>query len=253
MANNVYSNYAMNVRLGNYQVINAVQGEVNTRWITVTFMNDNMPYDLTGLFTTINMIKSDNTVIFNDGTIVDATNGVAKFLVTSQMCAIDGTYDVFFKIYGNTPTSELKITGFKLVVEPANNDAGIISSNEFNALQTLIGQVQPAIAEVNTAITNCNTAANNANDKATFAQTEADYAKKEGDYAKNVPYVGTDGYWYAWNSTTEKYEKTTAYASVNYATFELNPVDGHLYMDTADNYTGATFTITSNGYLQAVI
>ena len=174
MANNVISNYSMNTRLGNYQILNAVQGEVNTRYVKVNFINNNSPYDLTGLFVTINMIKSDNTVIFDNGTIIDASNGIAQFLITSEMCAINGTFDIFFKIYGSTPTSELKVTGFQLIVEPANNDTGIISSNEFVALQTLIGEVQPAIVACNTATTNANNATTNANNAADFANKTSD-------------------------------------------------------------------------------
>ena len=206
MSNSVYSDYYMNVRLDNYQIIKAVQGEVNTRLVTINFMNDNVPYNLVGLFTTINMIKNDGNVIFDDGTIIDPVNGVAQFLITSEMCTNAGTFDVFFKIYGSSPPSELKITGFQLIVEPANNDAGIISSNEFNALQTLIGQVQPAINNLNQTIENANqqvdtliTSTNEAIDIAVTnakiatinAQDAADLANRTSDILYSSLYIDT--------------------------------------------------------------
>lgn len=246
MANSVYQEYTMDVKLGNYQMINAVQGEVNCRHIQVSFCRDNNPYILSGLYTTLNMIKSDGNVIFNNGTIIDQNNGLVDFLISSEMCTNAGTFSVFFKIYGSNPTSELKVTGFQLIVEPANSDTPIESSSEYTALQTLIASVTPAITACNAATTNANAATTAANDAAIFAN-------HEGTLAKNVPYVGTDGYWYSWNSTTEMYEKTNSYASVNYATFDIDLVTGILYMNTADNYTGASFQINLNGELEAVI
>lgn len=236
LANNVLQDYSMNVKLGNYQILNAVQGEVNSRYIQITFNRDNDPYDLTGLFTTINMIKSDGTVIFNNGIIVDAINGLAKFLVTSEMTAIAGTFEVFFKIYGDTPTSELKVTGFQLVVEPANNDAGIISSNEFTALQTLIAQVQPAIDNINTTIENANTQINTF---ITDATGQVNVAISNADTAANNA-----------NNAAELANKTS---DTLYANLYINLDTMQLIEVTPDNYLGGDFVLTDNGKLEVTI
>lgn len=233
MANNVIENYSFNVQLGNYQILNAVQGEVNTRYVQVNFTNNNSPYDLTGLFVTLNMIKSDNTVIFDNGTIIDASNGIAQFLISSEMCVLAGTFNVFFKIYGNTPTSELKVTGFQLVVEPANNDSGIESSNEFTALQTLIGEVQPALNNMSTAITNCNT------------QTATAVANC------NTAIANTN---IAITNTNAAADLATKAANILYDSLYIDPLTAELKEDIPDNYVGITdFSLNSNGELEVTI
>jgi hypothetical protein len=236
LSNSVYSEYYMNVRLDNYQIIKAVQGEVNTRLVTINFMNDNVPYNLVGLFTTINMIKNDGNVIFNDGTIIDPVNGVAQFLITSEMCTNAGTFDVFFKIYGSSPPSELKVTGFQLIVEPANNDAGIISSNEFTALQTLIAQVQPAIDNINTAIENANTQINtfitDATEQVNVAISNADTAATNANNAADL---------------------ATKTADTLYANLYIDLETMELIETTPDNYLGGDFVLTNDGELEVTI
>lgn len=225
MANAVYEDYSMNVQLGNYQILNAVQYEVNSRFVQISFTNNNNPYNLTGLFATINMVKSDGSVIFDNGTIVDTINGVVLFPITSQFTIFSGTFDIFFDIFGSSPTSELKVTGFQLIVEPANSSTPIESSNEFTALQTLIGEVQPALNNINTAIDNCNTQTANAVASCNTATENA-------------------------NNAAELATKTS---DTLYANLSIDLSTNELIETTPDNYMGGDFVITNDGELEVTI
>ena len=141
MANNALHSLVLDVYNSSCKYESCVYGEVNSRFLSVQFKNNDTPYDVTGLYVDMYMKKTDNTEIFVNGTIQDAINGIVLFGLTSQMSAEVGKYGIVFKIYGSNPTSDLRVLGLTLEVLEGNADNGIEASNDFSALQTLIGTV----------------------------------------------------------------------------------------------------------------
>ena len=141
MSNSVKDKKILDVKNDNVAYTKCVQGEVNSRFLQVIFKDESQPYNLTGSFATMYMLKADNTTIFVDGTIMDAINGIALFPLTEQMSSILGSFNIIFKIYSTDPVSEMKVKGLVLEVEEGNIDNAIVSSNDFTALQSALGDV----------------------------------------------------------------------------------------------------------------
>jgi len=230
----------------NYIHKTAVRGEVHARWLDLHVIQDSQPFDLTGLEIHAETTKPDGTRIYNNVDLTDPINGIASFELTSQISAVVGTLFFTFRLIGTNPISDKRILGLELEILDGGDDAQIVSSNEFTVLQIALDSIASSITGAATAVSNCNTATS-----ACIIAT--DNADVSANIARNLPYVGTDGYWYEYDGSQLKYVKTNAFASVNYATFEIDPVTGILYEYTADTYTGASFQINSSGELEAVI
>ena len=141
MSNSVKDKKILDVKNDNVAYTKCVQGEVNSRFLQVIFKDESQSYNLTGCFVTMYMPKSDNTIIFVDGTIMDAVNGTVLFPLTEQMSSVLGSFNIIFKIYSTDPVSELKVKGLVLEVEEGNIDNAIVSSNDFTALQSALSDV----------------------------------------------------------------------------------------------------------------
>lgn len=249
----------------NYESQIAVQGEVNSRTLTVTLIDKvgadsyisnaqsvDRPVNLTGVTARLYVKKGDGTKTFSDGVVTDAENGVVDFLLPGQATTYVGKNPCQI-LLTKADNSALKITGLTLDVQESDLEGAIESTDDFSALVVALNSVAASAALAEETIAAANQAAATANTAATSANSAATSANTAATYATNVPYVGTDGYWYEWNSTNLAYEKTDAFASVNYATFEIDPTTGELIMNTPDNYLGADFDINASGYLEVII
>ncbi len=117
------------------------QGEVNSRYIRVTFEDINGNLDLTGRQVTFYAQKPDGTIIFNNCDI-DVEQNTASVVITSQMVSSAGLLNCEFQIF-DSENSLLKVNGLSIIVEP-NKDfsEAIESTSEFNALIEAINKAQ---------------------------------------------------------------------------------------------------------------
>lgn len=126
------------------QVIHAKQGDANSRFLDVTLLNDNgMPYDLTNNKVRFNALKKDNTTVFNDTIITNATGGQFTVELTDQTLAL-GNSEVRadITVFNNTETAILTTRTFSIWVQTTiRNDSAIESSNEFGAVINLFQDV----------------------------------------------------------------------------------------------------------------
>ena len=267
----------------NYVSVLAVQGESEGRTIIATLIDRtgqtdgtfnaasvDRPIDLTGVSARLYCSKSDGTVTFSNGTVTDATNGVASFVLPYQATTAAGEVSCQI-LLTKTDNSTVKAIGLTLNVQMSNLDGAVESSSEFSALVTALNGVQSAFDDAGQAVTNAQTAINSANEaigninsaitnmqeetQSAIADTNTarDNANNAANKAKNMPYLGEDHYWYVYNPTTDQYEKTATQAGTQYATFGVNPSTGNLEMYTADTYSGANFNLNDSGELEVVI
>ncbi|WP_050698045.1 BppU family phage baseplate upper protein [Anaeromassilibacillus senegalensis] len=176
------------IKLNEWEVssdtVMAVQGEVNGRTLAITIIDRSgeldstsnaevidRPLSLTGKTLQLYVGKPDGKACLLDGTIKDAANGVAEFVLSQQSTAVKGKASLEVWIT-DAQESTLKIIGLTLDVK-ASGEAEIESSNEFQTLKQATGAALEAAAAANTAAKDVQTATTAANTAAGKANTAA--------------------------------------------------------------------------------
>ncbi len=152
----INSDCEMNASQKNFIRLNSVQGEVDSRTVKIHIVqsqNDKClsgelniekePVDLTGCSVRLYCIKPDNCQVFCDGTITDAASGIVLFSLPYQVTAFPGTVEGHLVITKPDGTT-LKITGFQILVEKADEENALESTNEFSALITALNKADAA-------------------------------------------------------------------------------------------------------------
>lgn len=117
------------------------QGEVNSRYIKITFENTDGTLSLEGKQVTLYAEKPDGTIIFNNCT-VDTENNTATVSLTSQMSSIPGSLECELQII-DANNSLLIVNGLQLVVASEKDfSEAVESTSEFNALTQALNQVK---------------------------------------------------------------------------------------------------------------
>lgn len=117
------------------------QGEVNSRYLEITFENTNGTLSLEGKQVILYAEKPDGTIIYNNCT-VDTENNTATVSLTSQMSSIAGSLECEFQII-DTNNSLLRVNGLQLVVASEKDfSEAVESTSEFTALIQALNQVK---------------------------------------------------------------------------------------------------------------
>ncbi len=123
------------------------KGEVNSRFIKVTFKDSGETFSLADRQVTFYAKKPDKTTIFNSCE-VDAEQNIATVVVTSQVVSTAGIVDFEFEIF-DSENSLLKVSGFKIVVlSKSNFSEEIESTSEYNALVQALNKAENAAYEL---------------------------------------------------------------------------------------------------------
>lgn len=123
------------------ETIPSVQYDSNTRFLHISLVNNSLPLDLTGCSVKIAAIKPDDTVIFNNCTIVDAKQGLVEAELTEQINAVPGQVECELKIY--TANGVLTTKTLDINVTASTTESKVITStNEFKALTDALKIVQ---------------------------------------------------------------------------------------------------------------
>lgn len=193
----------------NYESQIAVQGEVNSRTLTVTLIDKlgtdsyisnaqsvDRPVNLTDVTARLYVKKGDGTKTFSYGVVTDAENGVVDFLLPGQATTYVGKNPCQI-LLTKADNSALKITGLTLDVQESDLEGAIESTDDFSALVVALNSISTSVTSAATAVINCNTAttaantattnanaaATNANTKATLANTATTAANTARDSA----------------------------------------------------------------------
>lgn len=190
----IHQEYILDTNVENNSNAFSIQGEVNARTLDITFQENSIPLNLANCSTIIRFQRPDGTSIFNQGTITDEMNGKASYLITSQMTAVAGTFDITFDIIGTDNTK--KVIGLSLTVLESLSDNAVQSTNEMTALQTALSQTQSQISQlqefliqVGSAVSSANTAVDNVNLTITQANSVIVQANTEINNMKQYYYM----------------------------------------------------------------
>ena len=124
----------------NNVIVNANQGEVNSRFLEITLVNGGEPLNLEGATVLIYATKPDGNVIFNNCTIENIEKGIISVCLTSQMSAKNGKIPCEIHVINNKK-STLKFMGLELkITHCANLENAVESTSEFTALQEAMVQ-----------------------------------------------------------------------------------------------------------------
>ena len=167
----------------NYVQVLAVQGESQGRTIIATLIDRagqtdgtfsaasiDRPIDLTEVSARLYCIKPDGTVTFSDGTITDAANGIASFVLPYQATAAAG--DVECQILLTKPdNSTLKTIGLHLSVQASDLEGAAESTSEFSALIVALNKADEAAATATQAAADAQQAVEDAQSAISVANT----------------------------------------------------------------------------------
>lgn len=124
-----------------YGKIMAKQGDTNSRFLLFHLLDGASQFNLTGRVVRAYAIKQDGAIVFNDLIINDAAKGFCTLELTSQLLALPGIVKI--ELYITENTKKLTSIPFELeVIACINNDASVVSTNEFTALLQGLASLQ---------------------------------------------------------------------------------------------------------------
>lgn len=133
-------NLTIDINKKPFQTITANRGEVGSRFIRITIVDNGTPVDLTGVTISLYAKKPDSTKVFNSVTVEDKTNGIVLAELTSQILSVVGIVRLTLLLVKNG--SKLASKQFLVNVdESIVDDEAIESTNEFTALVDALGRV----------------------------------------------------------------------------------------------------------------
>ncbi|MDD3394171.1 MAG: BppU family phage baseplate upper protein [Anaerotignum sp.] len=135
-------------------IVTAKQNDTASRFLDVSLYSNGVPINLTGHSVKIYFKKPDNTEVFTEGEITDATAGRCQFELTTQTLAVYGDLKAEISIW-NGDTEVLTTQTFTIIVfEMLRSDNTVESTNEFGVLVTLFQSIQNSLDLMNAIKTN---------------------------------------------------------------------------------------------------
>lgn len=133
-------NLTIDINKKPFQTITANVGEVASRFIRITILENNVPADLTGVTAYLYAKKADGTKVFNSVKVEDPTKGIVLAELTSQVLAIPGLVKLTLLL--TKDGAKLASKQIIVTVDESNIDEEAIQSrNEFNALTDALKKV----------------------------------------------------------------------------------------------------------------
>lgn len=132
--------YSLNLdlRKNTHQVLVMKEDDVNSRVIEAVITDNGKPYDLTNCAVNLKWKKPDGHIVYADTERVD--DSTVKVICTDQMLAVAGTAEAEFDITSTTAVaSTLKF--MVSINETVISNSDIESSDEFGALQDIMGHI----------------------------------------------------------------------------------------------------------------
>ena len=116
----------------NYRRLNAMQGDIKTRYILVNLYSNNLAYNLSNCTVKIYGLKRDKTIFFNNAVITNAKLGQFEIELTNQALAIAGELKIQILVLGTAGEKLTSSAFFIDVGESIIDENAIESANEFN-------------------------------------------------------------------------------------------------------------------------
>lgn len=160
----------------NFNYVRAVQGDNQTRYVHITLLDNQIPYDLSDIEPVLRGSKPDGTTIFNHCGISD--DGEIIVELTGQILASAGTGKYEIALYKTNGQDEVLTSfPFNIYVSPASFNAGnITSSDEFTELSGIIKNIDSINQNVESAKDSAENAKLSADQSAASAISASDSA-----------------------------------------------------------------------------
>lgn len=169
-------NIVVDIAQRNYNTLETIQYDVDSRYINVKIVNNGKNVDLTNYMVSIACKKPDGKIVFNETEMIEPKQGLIKFLISEQVTAALGEVVCELKIYGKN-SSVLTTQYFTINVMKPIADKRIQSTNEFR-------QLTIAMNEYNNWI-------NKIEDK--YNSLEEEYANELSEIKNGLNLTSTDG------------------------------------------------------------
>ena len=93
-------NIVVDITQRNYNTLQTIQYDVDSRYVNVKIVNNGKNVDLTNYIVSIACKKPDGKIVFNETEMVEPKQGLIKFLISEQISAALGEVMCELKIYG---------------------------------------------------------------------------------------------------------------------------------------------------------
>jgi hypothetical protein len=123
-------------------IVTAKQNDTASRFLDVSLYDNGTPIDLTGQSVKIYFKKPDDTEVFTEGEITDATAGRCQFELTTQTLAAYGDLQAEISIWDGDTEVLTTQTFIIYVLKMLRSDNTVESTNEFGVLVTLFQSIQ---------------------------------------------------------------------------------------------------------------
>ena len=143
----VLENIVVDITQRNYNTIQTIQYDVDSRYVNVKIVSSGKNVDLTNYMVSIACKKPDGKIVFNETEIVEPKQGLIKFLISEQISSTLGEVVCELKIYGKN-SSVLTTQYFTINVTQPIADKAIQSTNEFRQLTIAMNEYNTWISKV---------------------------------------------------------------------------------------------------------
>lgn len=126
----------------NYVAVSAGQGEVNSRFLEITLVDEAGNMTLTNKEVVLYAVKPDDNVIYNSCTIENASQMIVSVELTSQMSSTPGVMACELHVTGASQ-EVLKIVGLEIIIlECSDISKSVESTSEFTRLSEALSEVE---------------------------------------------------------------------------------------------------------------
>ena len=169
-------NIVVDITQRNYNTLQTIQYDVDSRYVNVKIVNNGKNVDLTNYMVSIACKKPDGKIVFNETEMVEPKQGLIKFLISEQISSALGEVVCELKIYGKN-SSVLTSQYFTInVVQPIANKA-IKSTNEFRQLTIAMNEYNKWIDKV----------------EEKYNELEEEYAEELNEIKSGINLTSSDG------------------------------------------------------------
>lgn len=169
-------NVVVDITQRNYKAIQAIQYDVDSRYVNVKIVNKGKDVDLTNYLVSIACKKPDGKIVFNETEMVEPKQGLIRFLISEQISSALGEAVCELKIYGKN-SSVLTTQYFTINVTKPIADKRIQSTNEFRQLTLAMNEYNKWINKIE--------------DK--YNNLEEEYANELSEIKNGLNLTSTDG------------------------------------------------------------
>lgn len=130
----------------NYQTVQMVQGEMDSRTFRIQLFDTTAPVDLTRCSVKLYAVKPDSTKVYLNCEPVDAKNGIVEVVIEEQVAAVPGVVNCWIQVVGDGGT-DLRFEGLYLEISECDLDGAIESTGSKDDMRAFLEE-SARLAEV---------------------------------------------------------------------------------------------------------